>query len=67
MSLIVKQTQKELRTRIIDALGRAVANGELPGEIIPDFNIESRLTAQTVIFPQMLRLQELRRSKKRRE
>ncbi len=40
MSLIVKQTQKELRTRIIDALGRAVANGELPGEIIPDFNIE---------------------------
>lgn len=40
MSLIVKQTQKELRTRIIDALGRAVANGELPGEVIPDFNIE---------------------------
>lgn len=40
MSLIVKQTQEELRTRIIDALGRAVANGELPGEIIPDFNIE---------------------------
>lgn len=40
MSLIVKQTQKELRTRIIDALGRAVANSELPGEIIPDFNIE---------------------------
>lgn len=40
MSLIVKETQKELRTRIIDALGRAVANGELPGEPIPDFNIE---------------------------
>ncbi len=40
MSLIVKETQKELRTRIIDALGRAVANGELPSEPIPDFNIE---------------------------
>lgn len=40
MSLIVKETQKELRTRIIDALGRAVANGELPSEPIPDFKIE---------------------------
>lgn len=40
MSLIVKETQQELRTRIIDALGRAVANGELPAEPIPDFNIE---------------------------
>lgn len=40
MSLIVKETQKELRSRIIDALGRAVANGELPAEPIPDFNIE---------------------------
>lgn len=40
MSLIVKETQKELRIRIIDALGRAVANGELPAEPIPDFNIE---------------------------
>lgn len=40
MSLIVKETQNELRTRIIDALGRAVANGELPGEPIPDFKIE---------------------------
>lgn len=40
MSLIVKQTQQELRTKIIDALGRAVANGELPAEPIPNFNIE---------------------------
>ncbi len=40
MSLIVKETQQELRTRIIDALGRAVENGELPAEPIPDFNIE---------------------------
>lgn len=40
MSLLVKQTQMELRTRIIDALGRAVANDELPAEPIPDFIIE---------------------------
>ena len=40
MSILVKETQKELRTRIIDALGRAVANGELPAEPIPDFIIE---------------------------
>ena len=40
MSIIVKETQKELRTKIIDALGRAVADGELPAEPIPDFNIE---------------------------
>lgn len=35
MSLLVKETQKELREKILDALGRAVANGELPA-----FNIE---------------------------
>ena len=40
MSFIVKNTQKELRTKIIEALGRAVANGELPAEPVPDFNIE---------------------------
>lgn len=40
MSLLVKETQKDLRSRIIDALGRAVANGGLPAEPIPDFNIE---------------------------
>ena len=40
MSLLVKQTQTELRAKIIDALGRAVANGELPAEPIPDFIIE---------------------------
>ena len=37
MSLIVKQTQLELREKILDALGRAIANGELPAEPIPDF------------------------------
>ena len=40
MSLLVQKTQQELREKIIDALGRAVANGELPAEPIPDFNIE---------------------------
>ncbi|MDE6111422.1 MAG: arginine--tRNA ligase [Eubacterium sp.] len=40
MSLIVKETQIELRTKIIEALGRAVANEELPAEPIPDFIIE---------------------------
>jgi len=40
MSLLVQKTQQELRERIMDALGRAVANDELPAEPIPDFNIE---------------------------
>lgn len=40
MSLIVKETQLELRRKIIEALGRAVANEELPAEPIPDFIIE---------------------------
>ena len=40
MSLLVKETQLELRRRILDALGRAVANEELPAEPVPDFIIE---------------------------
>lgn len=40
MSFIVKQTQTELREKIMDALGRAVADGDLPAEPIPDFIIE---------------------------
>ncbi|MBS6613456.1 MAG: arginine--tRNA ligase [Anaerotruncus sp.] len=40
MSLLVKETQKELRKKILDALGRAIANGELPAEPLPAFNIE---------------------------
>ena len=40
MSLLVKETQKELREKILDALGRSVANGELPAEPLPAFNIE---------------------------
>lgn len=40
MSLLVKETQLELRRKIIEALGRAVANEELPAEPIPDFIVE---------------------------
>ncbi len=40
MSLLVKETQMELKEKILDALGRAVANGELPAEPLPAFNIE---------------------------
>lgn len=40
MSLIVKETQKDIRTKILDALGRAIASGELTGEPIPGFVIE---------------------------
>lgn len=40
MSLLVKETQLELRRKILEALGRAVANGELPAEPIPDFIVE---------------------------
>lgn len=40
MSLLVKETQKELREKILDALGRAIAYGELPAEPLPAFNIE---------------------------
>lgn len=58
MSILVKETQKELRARIIDALGRAVANGELPAEPIPDFIIEKPANSKTATFPLTLRLQE---------
>ena len=50
MSLLVKETQKELRLRIIEALGRAVANGELPAEPIPDFIIEKPANSATGDF-----------------
>lgn len=40
MSLLVKKTEKELKTLVLDALGRAIAAGELPGEPIPDFIVE---------------------------
>lgn len=40
MSLIVKKTQTELREKIVDAIKKAIANGELADEAIPDFIIE---------------------------
>ena len=40
MSLLVKQAIAELRTAIMDAAGRAVADGELPAVPLSDFNVE---------------------------
>lgn len=40
MSKIVKQATDSLHTLIVDALGKAVAQGEIPAEPVPSFNIE---------------------------
>ena len=40
MSKIVKQTQEELKAKIIQAVQSAVSNGDLPEADIPDFIIE---------------------------
>ena len=40
MSKIVEQTIRDLRGAILDAMGRAVAQGMLPAEPAPDFAIE---------------------------
>ncbi len=40
MSLLVKQAIAELRTAIMDAAGRAVADGEFPAVPLSDFNVE---------------------------
>lgn len=40
MSKIVKTATDQLHTLIVDALGRAVAENEIPQEMIPSFNIE---------------------------
>ena len=40
MSVLVKQTIKELRTAIMEAAGRAVADGEFPEAPLSDFIIE---------------------------
>lgn len=40
MSKIVKQATDQLHTLIVDALGKAVAENEIPAEAIPSFNIE---------------------------
>ncbi|MBE6827346.1 MAG: arginine--tRNA ligase [Ruminococcaceae bacterium] len=40
MSLLVKKTENELKQLILEALGKAIADGELSAEAIPDFNVE---------------------------
>ncbi len=40
MSLLVKKTENELKILITEALGKAVAAGELPAEPVPAFNVE---------------------------
>lgn len=40
MSKVVEQARDQVRDRILQALGGAVAAGELPAEPIPDFGIE---------------------------
>ena len=40
MSVLVKKTQDELRTLVLEAVGRAVADGKLPAEPLPDFIVE---------------------------
>ena len=39
MSKLVKQATDQLHTLIVDALGKAVADGEIPAEPIPAFNM----------------------------
>lgn len=40
MSYLVKKTQEDLKTLILEAIGRAVADGKLPEEPMPAFIIE---------------------------
>ena len=40
MSKLVEQSTTNLRTLIIEAIGKAIAAGQLPSEPIPDFTIE---------------------------
>lgn len=40
MSLLVKKTENELKTLVLEALGRAIAENELPAEPVPDFIVE---------------------------
>jgi len=40
VSLLVKKTENELKQLILEALGKAIADGELSAEAIPDFNVE---------------------------
>lgn len=40
MSTVAITTKNNLRTILLDAMGRAIANGDLPAEPTPDFSIE---------------------------
>ena len=40
MAHLVQQSIDQLRSRIVEAMGKAIAAGELPAEPIPDFTIE---------------------------
>lgn len=40
MSQLVKEAQDAIRQAVLEAIGRAVAAGELPAEPIPDFSVE---------------------------
>lgn len=41
MSKLVLETRRALKTAIMDALGRAIAEGKLPQEAVPGFQIET--------------------------
>lgn len=50
MSKIVKDTENRLHSLVTEALGKAIADGVLPAEPIPDFKVEvpaDRATATT--------------------
>ena len=40
MSVLVKKTQEDLKQLVLEALGKAIAAGELPAEAVPEFNVE---------------------------
>ena len=40
MSKRIKEIEKDLHTRILEALGRAIAAGELPAAELPAFIVE---------------------------
>ncbi len=40
MSVLVRKTQEDLKQLVLEALGKAIAAGELPAEAVPEFNVE---------------------------
>ena len=41
MSKLVRETKQALRQAVLDAMGKAVADGALPPEPIPAFTVEA--------------------------